>query len=187
MWLGVVAALLAGRAAAGGGVMLDNDRCVITIGFYEAHFTAYQPGTRGDEAFCEDLPEVGESVFVLDYLHEAMSRVPVDFRIIRDPTGLGRFVRGEDLEGLDLEAHTVYYHPPVVEADASFRVSHDFAEAGRYVGIVTAGHPSKRETYTSVFPFAVGGGGLPWLWMLAGAAVAGCAAVLALLLVRGAR
>jgi hypothetical protein len=85
-------------ALAGGGVVLSEDTCKIQIGFYEAHFTAYQPQASGDRQFCEDLPEVGETIFVLDYLHRSLSEVPVDFRIIRNVTGKGRFARLEDVE-----------------------------------------------------------------------------------------
>jgi len=163
--------LAAAPALAGGGVVLENDTCIINIGFYQAHFTAYQPDSRGDEEFCEDLPDTGEAVFVLDYLHESMKEVPVDFRIIRDATGLGDFTRLEDVQALgDLEPLTVFYRPPAVEADASYQVSHDFVEPGTYVGIVTAGHPTKDKIYTSVFPFSVGMGSFPYLW--AGAALA---------------
>ncbi len=177
--------LFAPAAWAGGGVMLENDTCIITIGFYKAHFTAYQPNTRGDEEFCEDLPDTGEAVFVLDYLHDSMKEVPVDFRIIRDATGLGDFARLEDVQALgDLEPLTVFYQPPMVEADASYQVSHVFGEAGAYVGIVTAGHPSKDKTYAAVFPFAVGVGGFPYLWLAAGVALLAGAAALAWLWLR---
>lgn len=176
--------LLGVQALAGGGVMLANDRCVMTIGFYQAHFTAYQPESRGDEEFCEDLPDQGETVFVLDYLHDSLKEVPVDFRIIRDPTGLGRFVRLEDLAAVDLERHTVFYRPPTVEPSARLQVTHRFTEPGEYIGIVTAGHPSKAKTYTSVFPFAVGLAAFPWTWVLAGLGVAAAGAALAVLMLR---
>lgn len=165
----------AAPALAGGGVMLENDTCIITIGFYKAHFTAYQPETRGDEEFCEDLPDTGEGVFVLDYLHDSLKEVPVEFRIIRDVTGLGRFVRLEDVQALDLEAHTVYHRPAVVEPGGSYQVSHVFEEPGSYIGIVTAGHPTRDKTYTAVFPFEAGTGGFPYLWVLAGLAAAAAA------------
>jgi hypothetical protein len=146
--------------------MLKNDRCVMTIGFYEAHFTAYQPDSRGDEEFCEDLPDLGRVVFVLDYLHRSLAEVPVDFRIIRDPTGLGRFAQLADLEGVDIPALTVFYQPPVVRSDASLQLSYRFAEPGAYIGIVTAGHPTKDKFYSSVFPFSVGVGGPSYLWIV---------------------
>ena len=168
-WVLAATLLLPGIASGGGGVMLENDTCIIIVGFYRAHFTAYQPATRGDEEFCEDLPDVGETVFVLDYLHDSMKDVPVDFRIIRDATGLGDFARIEDVRALgDLAPLTVFYRPPSVEPDASYRVSHDFAAPGHFVGIVTAGHPTKDKTYTAVFPFSVGLDGFPYLWLTAG-------------------
>jgi hypothetical protein len=159
---------------AGGGVVLQNDICKITIGFYTAHFTAYQPQTRGNQEFCEDLPDTGETIFVLDYLHSSLKEVPVSFRIIRDVSKLGRFVKWEDIEKVgDLEPYTAFYQPPVVEPGASFRVTFDFAESGDYVGIATAGHPKGDDIYFAVFPFSVGQSGFPY-------AIAVCLAALAI-------
>ena len=61
---------------AGGGLVLEDDVCIIWIDFYSAHFTAYQPGSSGNEQFCEDLPDTGETIFVLDYLHQSLKEVP---------------------------------------------------------------------------------------------------------------
>jgi hypothetical protein len=157
LW-GVWAFLLAPvQTWAGGGVILRDDVCIITIGFYEAHFTAYQPQTRGNEEFCEDLPDLGETLFVLDYLHTSMKEVPIDFRIITDVTELGQFVQLRDIEAIaDLDVHTVFYQHPTVRIDASLRVAHSFIEPGEYIGIVTAGHPTEDTIYTAVFPFRVG-------------------------------
>lgn len=164
--LAAAALLCATLAQAGGGVVLKDDTCIITIGFYEAHFTAYQPATRGDTEFCEDLPDAADAVFVLDYLHRNLSDVPVDFRIIRNVTGKGEFAREPDVVALgDLDPYTVFYQPPVVRGNGTFLVEHAFAEAGEYIGIVTAGHPTSDKIYTSVFPFAVGATRLPWGWL----------------------
>lgn len=166
-----VVLFVAARAQAGGGVILQDDACIITIGFYTAHFTAYQPQTSGNREFCEDLPDTGESIFVLDYLHQSLKEVPVDFRIIRDVTGLGRFVKYEDVAALeDIDAHTVFYQPPTVQPTATFRISHDFVEKGDYVGIVSAGHPTNDKVYYSVFPFRVGSNDwIRWLALVGGA------------------
>jgi len=159
--------LLAGAAFASGGVILKGDVCTIEVGFYDANFTVYQPSSSGNEEFCEDLPNIGESIFVLDYLHASMREVPVSLRIIRDTTGLGRFVRHDDILALeDIDALTVFYQPPVVKPGASFRVEHEFAEKGEYIGIVTAGHPTTDAIYTAVFPFTVGEFKFPY-WTLA--------------------
>ena len=53
-----------------GGVVLEEDICLIKVGFYQAHFTVFQPESRQHEQFCEDLPDIGESIFVLEYLHD---------------------------------------------------------------------------------------------------------------------
>lgn len=142
---------------AGGGLVLRDDVCIISVGFYEAHFTAYQTNTRGNTEFCGTLPDLGETLFVLDYLHDSMTKVPIDFRVVRDTTGMGQFVKSQDLPPIgDLEAITVFYQPPLVETDASLQINVAFAREGRYIGIVTAGHPTKDLLYTAVFPFSVG-------------------------------
>ena len=157
------AALLLFPAAgtqAGGGLVLEGDICVIWIDFYSAHFTAYQPGSSGNTQFCQDLPATGETIFVLDYLHQSLKEVPVDFRIIRDVTGQGQYVKLKHVEEIeDIEQHTVFYQPPVVRPDASFKIEYDFKQEGEYIGIVSAGHPSTDMIYTAVFPFEVGASG----------------------------
>jgi hypothetical protein len=149
---------------AGGGLVLEDDVCIIRIDFYSAHFTAYQPNTSGNTQFCRDLPDTGETIFVLDYLHQSLKEVPVDFRIIRDVTGLGRFVKLKHVEAIeDIEQQTVFYQSPTIRPDASLKIEYDFVEEGAYIGIVTAGHPSKDTIYTAVFPFEVGGSNFTWL------------------------
>jgi hypothetical protein len=143
---------------AGGGLVLEDDACILRIDFYSAHFTAYQPDSSGNEQFCESLPNKGSTIFVLDYLHQSLKEVPVDFRIIRDVTELGRFVKLKHVQAIeDIDQHTVFYQPPVIQADASLQIEHDFLEDGEYIGIVSAGHPTTDASYTAVFPFEVGG------------------------------
>jgi hypothetical protein len=108
---------------------------------------------------------------VLDYLHDSLDEVPVDFRIIRNATGLGSFAQPQDVEALDVDRHTVFYRPPTVEVDASYQVSYVFEQPGDYIGIVTAGHPTKDKSYTAIFPFSVGLGGFPYRWVGAGVAL----------------
>ena len=151
------ATLLSSIAIAGGGLVLEGDVCIIRIDFYSAHFTAYQPDSSGNTQYCQDLPDTGETIFVLDYLHQSLKEVPVDFRIIRDVTGQGSFVKLKHVEAIeDIEQHTVFYQPATIEMDASLKVEYDFEEKGSYIGIVSAGHPSSDTIYTAVFPFEVG-------------------------------
>ena len=166
----------AASALAGGGMILSEDACIVTIGFYTAHFTGYQPQTSGNLEFCGEFPDTGESIMVLDYLHNSLSEVPVDFRIIRDVLGKGDFIQPEDLEAIeDIDALTVFYQPPIIKANATLNVSYVFERKGDYIGIVTAGHPSNENIYTSVFPFTVGVTKIPWpiLSLLAAIAIVG--------------
>ncbi|HEY5622477.1 MAG TPA: hypothetical protein VIV14_01870 [Gammaproteobacteria bacterium] len=147
-------------ARAHGGVMFEDDVCVIKLGFLTAHFTIYQPATRASEEFCEDIPDVADAIFVLDYLHDSMKEMPVEFRILRDVTGLGLYATWEDVAALEnIERDTVLYRDPAKEPDAVLTVDHTFDEAGGYIGIVTARHPTLDRTYSAVFPFRVGGTG----------------------------
>ena len=146
------------NVAAHGGVGMEDDMCVINIGFLQAHFTGYQPKTNGTQEFCEDIPEVASSVFVIDYLHDFLKEMQVDFRIIKDVNDFGVFANWQDIAGLeDIEQDTIYYLPPMKHPDGVLKVSYEFQQAGGYIGVVTAVHPEKEKTYHSVFYFQVGG------------------------------
>lgn len=146
------------RVGAAGGVIGEAGSCMIKIGFYTAHFTIYQPETNGNEEFCEDLPDVGQTLFVLDYLHDSLREVPVDFRILRDATQRGQFTKWQDIQTIDdLEAQTVFYQQGGIHAAGQLTIEHTFDTSGWYIGVVTAPHPTTGEMYHSVFPFQVDG------------------------------
>ena len=162
---------LAQFANAHGGVAFEEDRCVISIGFLKAHFTIYQPELHGSEEFCEEIPSIGETVFVMEYQHDFLKEMPVDFRIIRDTQDIGIYARWEDVQNIpDIEAVTAFYQAPVIRPDGAFTVTYAFDEAATYIGIVTAQHPDDDRVYNAVFYFQVGGpdyGTLPWFFALA--------------------
>ena len=152
----VVSAFLWEAAVAHGGVVQEDDLCVIKVNYLRAHFKIYQPRTSGHKQFCEDLPLASESVFVMEYQHDALKSMPIDFRIIRDVTGKGRFARMVDVEEIDdLDRVTVFYQEAVVEPDV-FTVLHEFSEEGEFIGIVSATQPDTSKVYAAVFPFEVG-------------------------------
>jgi hypothetical protein len=158
-----------------GGVVGEAGSCMIEIGLYTAHFTVYQSTTSGDIEFCEDLPDTGPTLFVLDYLHGSMKEVAVDFRIIRDDEDWGIFTRWENIAAIeDLDARTVFYQAGSVFPNNQLLAEHDFQAVGDYIGIVTAPHPDKDIVYRAVFPFAVGKRNpWPWVWLLAGCLLLG--------------
>ncbi|MCH9695380.1 MAG: FixH family protein [Gammaproteobacteria bacterium] len=148
--------LLQQNASAHGGVVEEDDLCVIKVNYLSAHFKIYQPEISGHKQYCEDLPVAAESLFVMEYQHNSLSMMPIDFRIIRDVTGKGRFARMEDIELIDdIEAVTVFYRPAALEP-AVYTVMHEFEEEGDFVGIVSATHPDTGKVYAAVFPFEVG-------------------------------
>ena len=139
-----------------GGVVEEEDQCIIKVSYLRGHFKIYQPRLDGHTEYCEDLPNATESVFVMEYLHDSLASAAVDFRIIRDVTGKGRFARWEDVALIDdIEAVTVFYREPAVDPDV-LTVLHHFAEDGDYIGIVTASVAGDEQVYRAVFPFEVG-------------------------------
>ena len=165
----LLALLLAGLPAAlhaHGGVVAEDDLCIIRIGYLEAHFKIYVPGISGHTEYCEDIPVRGESVFVMEYLHAGLATAPVAFRIIRNTTGKGVYARPADVSALpDIDAVTVRYEPPAIVPDV-YTLLHDFREDGEFIGIVTVGNADRQ--HTAVFPFAVGNTGIgPWPWIVA--------------------
>ncbi len=157
-------------ASAHGGVAFQDDLCVINIDFLQAHFTVFQPETRESDEFCEDIPDVARSVFVMEYLHSLLPEMLIDFRIIRDVNDVGKYATLEDVLAIeDLEAATVYYEPPRIEPGGFYTASYEFDSRGTYIGVVTADHPTEDRYYKAVFYFQVGGpdlGTLPLFLLL---------------------
>lgn len=144
------------NASGHGGVVEEDDLCLIKVNYLSAHFKIYQPEVSGHKQFCEDLPVAAESLFVMEYQHDSLSIMPIDFRIVRDVTGKGRFARMEDIELIeDLDAATVFYRPASLQP-AVYTVLHEFEAEGDFIGIVSATHPDTGKVYAAVFPFEVG-------------------------------
>jgi hypothetical protein len=143
-------------AHAHGSVLAQDDLCLIKVNYLSAHFKVYQPREAGHKQYCEDLPVAAESVFVMEYAHDELATMPIDFRIVHDVTGKGRFARIEDVEAIaDLDAVTVFYRTAVIEPNV-YTVVHTFTEEGSYIGVVSARHPETGKVYAAVFPFDVG-------------------------------
>jgi hypothetical protein len=165
----LIPALLPRTALPHGSVTPDADLCIIQIGYFRAHFKVYLPETDQHEDFCEDLPGVGDSIFVMEYEHEGLANTPIDFRIIRNVTGHGRFTNLDHVGKIgDLEPITVFHHPAAIQPDV-FTVGHVFDAPGEFVGIVSVDRPDGNGVYTAVFPFEAGYTGLGyWPWIIAG-------------------
>lgn len=152
------------QAQAHGGLALAEDMCRLTIGPYNMHFTGYQPDNTRNKEFCEDIPSTGRTVVVLDYMEDALRPLPTEVRVIKD-TGSEQ----------DLQAITVLYLPPKVYPNGTVNFEYNFAQPGKFVGLVTVGD---KQPIVSRFPFSVGETKMPlppsyFLIAFAGVAVIG--------------
>jgi hypothetical protein len=139
------------QVQAHGGLSLADDVCKLTIGPYTMHFTGYQPDSTQEKEFCEDIPATGRTVVALDYIEEALRPLPTEVRIIRD-TGPGGGQPGPE-EQQNLEGITILHVPPKVYPNGSINFEYQFAQPGKFVGLVTVG---EKGEYVSRFPFSVG-------------------------------
>jgi hypothetical protein len=132
------------RLLAHGGLSMDEDTCKLRVGPYVMHFVGYQPDSpSGPKEFCEDIPETGRTIVVLDYVDPELRDLPTEVRVIRDtgaPPG-------------QLEEVTLLHLPPRLYPTGSLNFEFNFPEPGKFVGLVTVGSGEKLE---SRFPFSVG-------------------------------
>jgi hypothetical protein len=161
--LALIATLDVSTAFAHGGLAMDADFCKLRVGRYLMHFVGYQPDSpNATKEFCEDIPETGATIIVLDYIDEALRDLPTEVRVIRD-TG----------DESNLDAVSVFHLPAKTYPSGSLSLEHKFSQSGRYVGLVTVHGPEK---FVSRFPFSVGKPGFNWLQVV-GAIAAVAAAV----------
>jgi len=140
---------LSSAARAHGGLSMDEDSCKLRVGRFLMHFVGYQPdSSSGPREFCEDIPETGRTVVVLDYVNDELRDLPTEVRVIRDT--------GDESK---LDEITVLHMPPKVYRTGSLSFEHDFTQAGRFIGLVTVGADQK---LVSRFPFSVGRTGSSW-------------------------
>jgi hypothetical protein len=127
-------------ASAHGGVAMEKDVCKLRIGPFLMHFTGYLPDKSRTE-FCEDIPLVGRTVIVLDFLDDVVRDRPLAFKIVRD-------------DGTDPVASPALYESDFrtyPSGSAAYRFN--ILQPGRYVGVA---HLGGAGDYVSVFPFSVG-------------------------------
>lgn len=141
-----VALVLPERAAAHGGVKLEQDECVLKIGPSTMHFVGYQRSGEEQE-FCEDIAQTGPTVIGLTAVSADLRDMAIGVRVIKDV--------GAEKEKADIEAATVFYRAPKVYQNGSMTFEHDFKEPGHYVGIVTVSD-DLGNVWVSRFPFTVG-------------------------------
>ncbi|MDG2000276.1 MAG: hypothetical protein P8J46_00650 [Alphaproteobacteria bacterium] len=136
--------ILIPKSFAHGGLSLDEDYCVLTVGKYEMHFSGYQPENNGPKEFCEDIPETGNTIVVLDFMDDELRSLPVEVRIILDTE--------ENNE--DLESITVYKKDYKIYKNGTISLRKNFENKGKFIGYVTV--KDENNFIISEFPFSVG-------------------------------
>jgi hypothetical protein len=147
----IASGLFSPQASAHGGLSIEQDKCVLRVGTHVVHFTGYQPQETDTQEFCEDIPKTGKTVVALDYVDPGMRSLPVEVKILRIV----------DRWKADDEQPIEFSLPPTSYSTGTIHFEHNFVEAGRYVGLVTAKEGGAEEV--ARFPFAVGTGWPPLL------------------------
>ena len=143
-----VAALGAsGEAYAHGGVSINEGQCIMKIGPDTMSFTGYQP-IKSRETFCDDIPDVGPTIIVLDAQQDELRDMTLDIRILRN---VGQKDDKENMEG-----NTEVYVPPKKYKTGTLNFEYNFAQNGNFIGLVTARNDDGSKEYVSRFPFSVG-------------------------------
>lgn len=152
----IISMMTSGLAVAHGGVSVEKDVCLMKLGPYRAHFTGYQPEKRSTQEFCEDIPEMGNVVLVMDFMSDELRSMKTDFRIIKDVKDVGISALYDDLGSKeDIENATVFYESPKEYPHGTLNVTYKFDSPGNFIGLVTSTSGEGKE-HISVFPFSVG-------------------------------
>jgi hypothetical protein len=124
------------------GHELAADTCVLHMGPYKLYFNSYQPELYHDRQFCQEIPGIGNTVLVLDFVEHELRSIPIEIRIIRD-TGSEQ----------DLEALTVVHLPPKIYPTGSIDVKYNFDKPGKFIGLVSMG---EKQEHLSRLRFSIG-------------------------------
>lgn len=145
--LAMATAGLTAQAWAHGGVSLDSGQCIMKIGPDTMTFTGYQP-LKSRETFCDDIPDVGPTIIVLDAQQDDLRDMTLEIRILRN---VGQ---ADDKE--NEEANTEYYVGPKKYKSGTLNFDYNFAKEGKFIGLVKARSDDGSKEWVSRFPFAVG-------------------------------
>ena len=147
--VGVIMATLsvASEANAHGGVLVEQGQCIMKIGPDTMTFTGYQP-LKSREQFCDDIPDVGPTIIVLDAQQDELHDMMLEIRILHNV--------GQTDDNENLEANTEIYVTPKKYRTGTLNFEYNFANEGNFIGLVKASNESGTKEYVSRFPFAVG-------------------------------
>jgi len=157
----VASVLLVSQALAHGDVGQDGGRCIMRIGPYLMNFTGYQPQTKGQETFCDDIPDAARTIIVLDVEQKSAGAAddPVNYNELREMMIDFRVLKnvGQAKDEDNMAQNTEVYIAPKKYPGGTLHFEHDFKKQGKFIGLVSATDDHGR-VYVSRFPFSVGEG-----------------------------
>ncbi|MEW4982034.1 MAG: hypothetical protein AB1Y26_02210 [Cycloclasticus sp.] len=145
---------LSSQIWAHGGVVSRGNECRLLVGPYTINFSGYQPQNNRSEQFCDDLPVVGDSIIVLDFVDKKLRKMTVNFRVIKaDAAPLGTEEDGKVNEA-EL-AQTPFFEIPAKHYPRGMMtIEQSFKEKGHFIGYVIV--EGENDKFISRFPFSVG-------------------------------
>lgn len=150
----LVLVLMSTLAWGHGGVSNEGNECKLTVGPYLMNFSGYQPQDDVSEQFCDDMPSIGKSIIVLDFVDNKLRDMNVNFRVIKSDVA----ALGNEKDGLVNEAElaqTPFFQIPAKHyPSGTMTITQDFKEKGHFVGYVIV--EGENEKFISRFPFSVG-------------------------------
>ncbi|ORU89478.1 MAG: hypothetical protein A6F71_00490 [Cycloclasticus sp. symbiont of Poecilosclerida sp. M] len=150
----ILLTLIATNTWGHGGVMNEGNECKLRVGPYVMNFSGYQPSNKVSQQFCDDMPTVGKSIIVLDFIDNKLRDMTVNFRVIKSDVA----ALGTDEDGIindDELAQTPHFEIPAKQyPTGTMTISQDFTEKGHFIGYVVV--EGENEKFISRFPFSVG-------------------------------
>ncbi len=148
-------------AMAHGGGGIEVDTCVVNIGSYRMHFSAYQPETSGGEELCWDLPMTGSTILVFDLVDRILRDRPVEVRIVEErKTAAG-----------PANYKTIVERPAQKYPKGTIELDTEFTKAGAYTAVVIVGGEQALVFKTPIRVGLGGGQDLQWIASIAGGAL----------------
>lgn len=153
--ISIILLLLVSFASWGhGGVMNEGNECKLRVGPYMMNFSGYQPENNVSQQFCDDMPTVGKSIIVLDFIDTKLRDMTVSFRVLNsDVAALGTEDDGKVNEA-ELAQTPFFQIPAKRYPTGTMTITQDFKEKGHFVGYVIV--EGENEKFISRFPFSVG-------------------------------
>ncbi|PHS73403.1 MAG: hypothetical protein COB22_01545 [Cycloclasticus sp.] len=150
----IVFALMSTASWGHGGVMNEGNECKLRVGPYVMNFSGYQPENNVSKQFCDDMPTIGKSIIVLDFIDNKLRDMTVNFRVIKaEVAALGTADDGK-VNNAEL-AQTPFFEIPAKRyPTGTMTITQDFKEKGHFVGYVVI--EGENEKFISRFPFSVG-------------------------------